>query len=478
MIRNLLRGTAGLVRSLVGTNGVATSVAAMDAKLDALAESCRELQNVVLRVGALDAKFDALADDCRELQNVALRVVAMDAKLDALAEGCRELQNVVLRVAEAADSEGPGTTKSIAHPVLDINVLLHQSRSALMRDMPPGARRLLSAGCAGEWYFDWIEATYGRVEEHIGIEYYMPKPDDLPDNVTWIANTAGNMEAVPTGCCDLVISGQNIEHLWPEETAAFLLEAARVLRSGGTLSIDSPNRALTAPLFWSHPEHTIELTVIEMRQLFDAAGFEVIKEAGIWLCEDPRTGRLLSFDPNVSDDDWSVAERLISGRDKPEHSFIWWLEGRRLQREPDRVAVTKLLKNIFDQAWPERTQRLQVPRGYRSERREDGEWIRVEPGMSGVVFFGPYMPLRAGRYRIEFDLVPDSDAQAACARCEMTTGSEAEVVQFREAQPDARRVTLDVTLAELAFGCQFRCISLGRAGFTVRRHVDVQEVRL
>jgi hypothetical protein len=128
---------------------------------------------------------------------------------------------------------------------LDINLLLHQSRSAYLRGMPPGAKRLLSAGCAGLWYFEWIKQTYGCVPEHLGIEFYTPKPDGLDNNVTWIANTASDMSAVKSRSCDLVFSGQNIEHLWPEEVSGFMLEAARVLALGGHLVIDSPNRRLS-----------------------------------------------------------------------------------------------------------------------------------------------------------------------------------------------------------------------------------------
>ena len=66
---------------------------------------------------------------------------------------------------------------------LDINILLHQSRSAFLRRMPPGARVLCSAGCAGNWYFEWVERCYGRVEKHIGLENKLPKLKKLPENV-------------------------------------------------------------------------------------------------------------------------------------------------------------------------------------------------------------------------------------------------------------------------------------------------------
>lgn len=415
MLRKSLKPITTFIRSAIGTNGVAEQVAALGAKVEALSD----------------------------------RVKPSGATVSA--------------------SIAP------AQPAYDFNLLLHHARSALMRDMPPNADRVVSAGCSGRWYFDWIEQTYGHVAQHLGIEYYSPKPDSLPDNVTWIANTAGNMEAVADKSCDLLISGQNIEHLWPEDIADFLMESARVLGTGGTLCVDTPNRAMTELLGWSHPEHTIELTAPEMRCLLNLAGFEVTKEAGIWLCQDPKTGRILPIDPNTPESEWSVTERIFSAADKPEHSFIWWMESRRTGRKPDREALRELLSNIYAIAWPERIQRLVVLPGFKTEQRADGEWIVVPSTHDGLVFYGPSMPLRAGRHRITFEFEPDPAATAAFARCDVVVGPEARVLDQSEVLPNQTHITFDVEISELTFGAQFRCISIGRSGFAVRRHVTLVE---
>jgi SAM-dependent methyltransferase len=181
----------------------------------------------------------------------------------------------------------------------DINHTLHDSRSARLRQLPRFSGAMLSAGCAERWYFDWISARTGHHGRHIGIEFYSPQPADLPDNVEWIANTAGDMNAVADATCDVVFSGQNLEHLWPQDVIGFFLESYRVLKQGGLLIVDSPNRLITEPLVWSHPEHTVELTPEEARRLTELSGFEVIVVKGIWLCRDSRTGRMLPFDPTI-----------------------------------------------------------------------------------------------------------------------------------------------------------------------------------
>ncbi len=190
----------------------------------------------------------------------------------------------------------PRTPHSAISPKLDVNLLLHQCRGAMLRHMPPGAETILSAGCSGSWYFKWVEQCYGRVPKHIGIELYSPRPADLPANVDWIANSVSDMSGVASGTCDLVFSGQNIEHLWQDEIWGFMIEAARVIRPGGTLVIDSPNRTLTAELNWSHPEHVIEFTPSEMANLFALGGFDVTKMVGLWLCRDRQNGKVLPFD--------------------------------------------------------------------------------------------------------------------------------------------------------------------------------------
>ena len=93
-----------------------------------------------------------------------------------------------------------------------------------LADMPSGADTILSAGANGIWYFDWFDQEYGPVKHHIGVEAYMPRPDGLPDSVEWVdADLAGpnGVASVASGSVDLVFSGQNIEHLWPDRCWRF-----------------------------------------------------------------------------------------------------------------------------------------------------------------------------------------------------------------------------------------------------------------
>jgi len=423
-------------------------------------------------VRPLVALFRPLAARCRSylLAPVNIRLDTLEALLRETAP--RLSENTVAVPSQDAPSV----------PQFDINLLLHHSRSAFLRTMPAGANVLCSAGCSGNWYFEWVERCYGPVSQHIGLEYYTPKPDQLPPNVTWIANTVSNMAGVGDQSCDMVFSGQNLEHLWPEEVVGFLLESWRILRDQGHLIVDSPNRELTAPLNWSHPEHTVEITVPEAVKLFSLAGFDVEQTRGIWLCRDPRTLRILPFGPNATDDEWSLPERLITADAEPENSFIWWIEARRSSRPPDAVALRTEMSRIFATAWPERLQRFLVGCGT-IEHSAGAEWVRCAPGQSGAVIYGPYCPLPAGRYSVTFDLAVDepssSAGDAVVARCDVMIGAKAEPIVYRDLRANeiksSTQVTLEFELAQLEFGVQFRCLSFGNIEFVCRRGAALVE---
>lgn len=348
----------------------------------------------------------------------------------------------------------------------DINYTLHDSRSARLRKLPAFSGTMLSAGCAGSWYFEWIAQRTGHSGRHIGIEFYSPKPDDLPANVEWIANTAGDMNAIADASCDFVFSGQNLEHLWPQDVVGFFLESNRVLKPGGLLAVDSPNRLVTEPLVWSHPEHTVEVTPTEARKLAELSGFEVTALKGMWLCRHPGTGRILPLDPAVADPDFTYVERLLTAENDPDNSFLWWLEARKVSA-PRPEELKAEMSRIFAAAWPERQRRFLSIVGTRVST-EGRDVIQCPAGTSGVMVYGPYMPLESGSYTATFVLrLTGAADDGIVARCDILGHNGREIIARdytgKEIDVESGRMTLDFTLADLEFGIQARCISRGRA---------------
>lgn len=92
---------------------------------------------------------------------------------------------------------------------------------------------------------------------------------------------------------DLVWSGQSIEHVSPNHGVRMCAEAYRVLKPGGSFCLDTPNRLITELHTKSvgggfiHPDHKIEYTPKQLREILVAAGFDIVSELGI--CEMPLT---------------------------------------------------------------------------------------------------------------------------------------------------------------------------------------------
>jgi len=247
-------------------------------------------------------------------------------------------------------------------PVLcDFNHYLHELRSNELARMPKGASIFLSAGCSGTWYFDWIKKEYGKLDKHIGIEFYMPKPDDLPAYVEWISDTVGAMKGVADESVDMVFSGQNVEHLQFDDLVGFIFESNRVLKKGGWLIVDSPNRLVTSPLKWLHPEHIAEYTVGEMEEMLSTAGFQTEHKKGLLLVRESADQPPWSI--GMADCPWKDRNgwlrRAINAYHRPDDSFVWWLEARKQSEAVDKGRVRTVCKRIFDCARQERVEREQ-----------------------------------------------------------------------------------------------------------------------
>lgn len=356
------------------------------------------------------------------------------------------------------------------------NELLHELRSYELARMPRVTGTMLSAGCSDASYFAWIAACYGTVDRHVGVELYLPEPEELPTGVEWLKRSVGDMADVEDGSVALVFSGQNIEHLFGDDAVDFLLESQRVLEPAGWLVIDSPNREITSALVWTQPQHTIEFTPAEAAELVTLAGFDVADVRGLWLCRDAATDEMMPLwavgdaDPSVTE----VLRRSVLASHDPANSFVWWLEAARASREPDTAALRTRYAEIYARAWAERQQRFRHVIG---ERRELGgqEVVSVPEAVSGYALYGPYMPLVPGDYRVTFTLRRLGAIAGDQRVAVLDVADEGGVVisdrsVLGHELPDNVWTDLDTsfTLSELAWGGQFRVFSTGAAALEVK----------
>jgi len=309
----------------------------------------------------------------------------------------------------------------------------------------------------------------------------MPKPADLPPTADWLANSVGDMHSVSDEEVDIVFSGQNIEHLWPEDITNFLLEAYRVLRPSGWLIIDSPNRLITSPLNYIHSEHVIELTPGEATELLRRAGFTGISIRGLWVCRDRLTGDLLPLDPHDGGPNWPILRRVMEAADRPDDSFVWWAEAQKSDVRPDCAALRDYVAEIAGPAWSERVQRLSTNIG--AKRFQGGKcFVCAAVGESGFLIYGPFIPMKPGLYRVTFTLASDTtnigeEEEIGCADiciAQPIVTSPLKAGQF--AHDDEVPISLEFTLQDTAFGVQFRIISNGRAALQAELNVRLEKI--
>jgi hypothetical protein len=347
--------------------------------------------------------------------------------------------------------------------------------------LAPGAQTVLSGGCSGSWYFEWFERTYGSpIKRHIGVEAYSPEPDDLPSRVEWLDRTLGDLHPVSDASVDLVFAGQVLEHMWADEVVGFLLEAHRVLRLGGTLCIDSPNRRVTLGTGWWQPEHTVEFTVPEVACMLELAGFSDIEIRGVWLGFDRGTGRFLPVDIATGGPDWPWQKRVREAADRPEDSFVWWATAVRASRQPFQEALRDHVEGIHNRARPEYLGRL---RSLVGEPTAPGV-VRGRSGEAGYLLFGPYLAMPPGEARVVFRLGRPDDGRVLAPddvllRLDVCTGEQTVAETTITAAmlptgPELTEVDLPFRFDQTAFGVEFRAFTTGLATVDAELRVSLE----
>ncbi|MBG0812603.1 hypothetical protein IY145_25125 [Methylosinus sp. H3A] len=106
------------------------------------------------------------------------------------------------------------------------------------------------------------------------------------------------------------------------------------------------------------------------------------------------------------------------------------------------------------------------------ESRKDGDWVVMPRGATGMAFFGPNMPLPAGRHRIGFTIEPQEGVEGVIAICDVCFGPEGTTLRTREVTAGMTEVTIEIELPSIHFGCQFRCYT-STGGFAVKRDISL-----
>ncbi len=100
-----------------------------------------------------------------------------------------------------------------------------------------------------------------------------------------VVNASVHDTGLPDGSFDLAILAETLEHVPDEIESATLLEARRLLKSGGHLLISVPNRndlferymTWRRGFFEEHPQHLRDYTPESLRPLVEQADFTIVR---------------------------------------------------------------------------------------------------------------------------------------------------------------------------------------------------------
>jgi 2-polyprenyl-3-methyl-5-hydroxy-6-metoxy-1,4-benzoquinol methylase len=371
----------------------------------------------------------------------------------------------------------------------DFSTFLHEHvRRRELERLPGGADTVLHGGCAGSWYFEWFDECYPtRVGRHIGVEPFSPRPENLPENVEWLPRTLGDLAPVMDGEVDLIYAGQVLEHAWPDDIAAFFTEAHRVLRAGGTLALDSPNRRVTSALGWMHPEHTVEFTADEIAEVLRLAGFVNVRVRGMWLSYDADEHRFLPLELLEEEGEWPWPRRIADAEGRPEDSFIWWAEATRDSNPPDQEALRARVQQAYDTYRQLRFADFKHEIG-RRERRGDHWLVEADQGQVGYLVYGPNAPMPPGSWVARFRVgltgggPGGAPPETVLGSVDVVGGSDATPIASRpfalgeiSADGELHELMLPFRLPRTEMGVQFRLHTVGQAGLRVELGVAVEQ---
>lgn len=183
--------------------------------------------------------------------------------------------------------------------------LIHAARVKLVSQLLPPARMILDIGGANGtlhdmgYPYDFTELIVvdlppeERCEMYRNLKLESRKTDKGPISVLYTNMTT--LSAIDDASIDMVWMGQAIEHVSEDDSFKVYQESHRVLRPGGWLCLDTPNRLITkihTPGL-IHPEHKIEYVPEHLQRNLTSAGFVIIDEWG--LCEMPQTAHTGTF---------------------------------------------------------------------------------------------------------------------------------------------------------------------------------------
>ncbi len=175
---------------------------------------------------------------------------------------------------------------------------LHSARMEMVRKLLPPAKVILDMGgySASDERGALLQFGYPYLPEKLYILDFHPDKMMFPGpewpkqvnyqgcEIEYVYGSMADLTCFQKNYFDLIWSGESIEHVTVEEAEKVLSEAYNLLKPGGILALDTPNRRATevqCPDRYIHAEHKIEYYCEDLCKLIEKHNFKIIETKGI-----------------------------------------------------------------------------------------------------------------------------------------------------------------------------------------------------
>lgn len=117
-----------------------------------------------------------------------------------------------------------------------------------------------------------------------GSSEWPQKVKDQNCEIEYVYTSMADLSCFAPGSFDLIWSGESIEHITREEAEKVFSQAYKLLKPGGKLALDTPNRQATklpCPDAYIHPEHKLEYYYQDLCQLLEKHNFTIVQTKGL-----------------------------------------------------------------------------------------------------------------------------------------------------------------------------------------------------
>jgi predicted SAM-dependent methyltransferase len=175
---------------------------------------------------------------------------------------------------------------------------LHKARMEMVRTLlPPGKVILDIGGYSGsDERGALLQFGYPYLPEKLYILDFHPDKMMFPGpewpqqvnyqgcEIEYVYGSMADLTCFQKNYFDLIWSGESIEHVTVEEAEKVLSEAYKLLKPGGILALDTPNRRATevhSPDSYIHAEHKIEYYYEDLCKLIEKHNFKILQTKGL-----------------------------------------------------------------------------------------------------------------------------------------------------------------------------------------------------